>query len=210
MFSKSNQQTIIQHKSRRKTHTTSTFFTSIHSTFQIQGPTIQYRQHRWTTHLAVNKYTIHRKILNTKTTLRSNRQTETLLMIPTTSTRSWSSPQKTVCYQSWSPMLLLPSNSNHQQLRWKTNSVCSIQAKRWNLLSRMIPSTAKLKPYNSSPIPVLGTARCAVTFSSTSIPIEWHIITGSCEPILRWNWGSSSSTATPICFILYWWSTARR
>ena len=51
----------------------------------------------------------------------------------------------------------------------------------------MVPSQAKLKPYNSSPIPVLGTARCAVTFGSTSIPVEWHIISGSCEPILSGN-----------------------
>ena len=67
-------------------------------------------------------------------------------------------------------------------------SVCgTVQAKRWNLLSRMVPSAAKLKPYNSSPIPVLGVSRCAVTFGSTSIPVEWHIISGSCEPILDGN-----------------------
>ena len=67
-------------------------------------------------------------------------------------------------------------------------SVCgTLQAKRWNLLGRMIPSTKKLKPYNSSPIPVLGTARCAVTFGTTSVPVEWHIISGSCEPILSGN-----------------------
>ena len=67
-------------------------------------------------------------------------------------------------------------------------SVCgTVQAKRWNLLQRMVPSTVKLKPYNSSPIPVLGVSRCAVTFGSTSVPVEWHIISGSCEPILDGN-----------------------
>ena len=64
-------------------------------------------------------------------------------------------------------------------------SVCgSVQAKRWKLLDRMLPSPVKLKPYNSLPISVLGVARCAVTFGSTSIPVEWYIISGSCEPIL--------------------------
>ena len=60
-------------------------------------------------------------------------------------------------------------------------SVCgTVQARKWNILNRMVPSNAKLKPYNSSPIPVLGIARCAVTFGSTSIPVEWHIISGTC------------------------------
>ena len=64
-------------------------------------------------------------------------------------------------------------------------SVCgTAEAKKWNLLDRMTPCTTKLKPYNSAPIPVLGISRCAVTFGSTSIPVEWHIISGSCEPIL--------------------------
>ena len=64
-------------------------------------------------------------------------------------------------------------------------AVCgSVQAKNWNLLDRMVPSKVKLKPYGSTPIPVIGTARCAVTFGSTSIPVEWHVISGSCEPIL--------------------------
>ena len=67
-------------------------------------------------------------------------------------------------------------------------SVCgSSQARKWNILDRMVPSEVKLKPYNSSPIPVLGIARCAVTFGSTSIPVEWHIISGSCEPVLSGN-----------------------
>ena len=64
-------------------------------------------------------------------------------------------------------------------------SVCGTQqAKRWNLLSRMIPSQVKLKPYNNEPIPVTGTARCSVTFGARSVPVGWHIISGSCEPVL--------------------------
>ena len=58
------------------------------------------------------------------------------------------------------------------------------QAKRWGILNRMVPSKVKLKPYKSEPIPVHGTARCAVSFGRTTIPVIWHIISGSCEPIL--------------------------
>lgn len=65
-------------------------------------------------------------------------------------------------------------------------SVCS-QAKQWNLLSHMVPSTAKLKLHTNSPIPILWTARCAVTFGFPTIPVEWHIISGSCQPILSGN-----------------------
>ena len=32
-----------------------------------------------------------------------------------------------------------------------------------------------------------GEARCSVTFDGTSIPVVWHIISGSCEPILSGN-----------------------
>ena len=64
-------------------------------------------------------------------------------------------------------------------------SVCGTkQAKEWGLLSRMTPSKTTLKPYQSSPIRVHGESRCAVTFGSSSIPVNWHIISGSCEPIL--------------------------
>ena len=31
---------------------------------------------------------------------------------------------------------------------------------------------------------MFGEARCAVTFGRTSIPVNWHIISGSCKPIL--------------------------
>ena len=67
-------------------------------------------------------------------------------------------------------------------------SVCgTTQAKKWGLLDKMIPSKVKIKPYNSEPIAVHGEARCAVTFGSTSIPVVWHIISGSSEPILSGN-----------------------
>ena len=64
-------------------------------------------------------------------------------------------------------------------------SVCgTVQAKKWGLLSKMLPSTKRIKPYKSTPIKVYGEARCAVTFGNSSVPVIWHIISGSCEPIL--------------------------
>ena len=67
-------------------------------------------------------------------------------------------------------------------------SVCGEkEAKRYGLLDRMTPSSHKLKPYKSATIPVQGIARCAVTFGSTSIPVEWNIIDGTCQPILSGN-----------------------
>ena len=64
-------------------------------------------------------------------------------------------------------------------------SLCGTsQAQKWNLLDKMVPSSIKIKLYKSKPIPVYGIACCAVTFGETSIPVEWHIIAGSCEPIL--------------------------
>jgi hypothetical protein len=48
----------------------------------------------------------------------------------------------------------------------------------------MVPTTTKIKPYNSPTIPVIGIAKCAVTFGSTSIPVDWHIIDTPCEPVL--------------------------
>ena len=32
-----------------------------------------------------------------------------------------------------------------------------------------------------------GISRCAVTFGKSSIPVEWNIIEGSCQPILSGN-----------------------
>ncbi|CAB4037289.1 Hypothetical predicted protein [Paramuricea clavata] len=66
-----------------------------------------------------------------------------------------------------------------------SSSVCGReQAQKWNLLSRMVPTTTKAKPYNSPTISVIGIAKCAVTFGSTSIPVDWHIIDTPCEPVL--------------------------
>ena len=64
-------------------------------------------------------------------------------------------------------------------------SVCGYsEAQRWNLVNKMSPTTVQIKPYNSNPIPAKGVARCAVTFGETSIPVEWYILDGKCEPIL--------------------------
>lgn len=61
----------------------------------------------------------------------------------------------------------------------------------------MIPSKIKIKPYNSTPIPLYGEARCGVTFGSTSIPVVWHVVSGSCEPVLA---GSSALQLGIIAF----------
>ena len=64
-------------------------------------------------------------------------------------------------------------------------SVCgTTQAGKWGLLDKLEPSKVKIQPYKSDPIPVHGTARCAVSFGTSIIPVEWHVISGSCEPIL--------------------------
>ena len=65
-------------------------------------------------------------------------------------------------------------------------SVCGVKdAKKWNIYGRMVPTQVKIKPYKSYPIPVKGTARCAVTFGHRSTPVQWHIIDQhDCEPIL--------------------------
>ncbi len=84
-------------------------------------------------------------------------------------------------------------------------SVCgTVEAKNWGILKRMVPSKVKIQPYKSDPIAVHGTARCAVSFGNTTIPVDWHIISGSCEPILS---GPASSqlgiirfNATPDAF----------
>ena len=66
----------------------------------------------------------------------------------------------------------------------KVNVCGSVQAKKWGLLEKLVPSDVKIQPYKSAPIPVYGTARCAVSFGRSIIPVEWHVISGSCEPIL--------------------------
>ena len=64
-------------------------------------------------------------------------------------------------------------------------SVCGkYEATKWNLIDKMIPTSIKIKPYNSPPVSVLGKSRCAVTVGTISIPVEWYILEGKCEPIL--------------------------
>ena len=64
-------------------------------------------------------------------------------------------------------------------------SVCStIQAQRWGILNKAIKTNKRIQPYRSESIPVYGIARCAVSFGRTVIPVEWHIISGSCDSIL--------------------------
>ena len=81
-------------------------------------------------------------------------------------------------------------------------SVCGkAEASKWNLLQRMVPTPVRIKPYNSPAVPTEGVARCAVTFGSTSIPVEWFILEGKCEPILSGmaavNLGIIEFTKTP-------------
>ena len=67
-------------------------------------------------------------------------------------------------------------------------SVCGPKhAKKWGLLKKMCKSKARIRPYNSEPIPVTGVSRCSVTFGKRSIPVVWYIINESCEPILSGN-----------------------
>lgn len=90
-------------------------------------------------------------------------------------------------------------------------SVCGTkQADKWGLMGKMSPSKTKLKPYNSEAIPVSGVSRCAVTFGTRSTPVLWHIIKGSCEPILSGNaaiqlgivkFNAQPETLLPIRFI---------
>ncbi len=48
----------------------------------------------------------------------------------------------------------------------------------------MVKTNAKIKPYDSPAIPVAGIAKCAVTFGSSTIPVDWHIINSPSEPVL--------------------------
>ena len=64
-------------------------------------------------------------------------------------------------------------------------SVCEIHfAKKWSLLTKIVSSKVRIKPYKSNPITVIGGAICAVKYNSTSIVVTWHIISDPCEPIL--------------------------
>ena len=60
-------------------------------------------------------------------------------------------------------------------------------SKKMDMLHKLVLSNVKIKPYNGPPIPVYGEVMCAVTFGANSVPVKWHIISGSCEPILAGN-----------------------
>ena len=67
-------------------------------------------------------------------------------------------------------------------------SVCSKkQAQDWKILQKMRSTQVRIKPYNSPAIPVLGIARCAVTFGARSVPVLWHIMDTDCETVLAGN-----------------------
>jgi len=57
-------------------------------------------------------------------------------------------------------------------------------AKKWNLLEGMCKTNAKIRPYKSVPISAIGVGTCGVSFGDRTVPVQWHIIEGSCEPIL--------------------------
>ena len=60
--------------------------------------------------------------------------------------------------------------------------VCgTTQANKWDLIGHIVP---KFRLYNSADTKVQGIAKCAITFGQNSVPVEWHILSGSCEPIL--------------------------
>ena len=67
-------------------------------------------------------------------------------------------------------------------------SVCGMnQAASWGILDQLQPSAAKIRPYQSEPIAVRGISTCSVTFNNRSVPVEFHVLPGSCEPILAGN-----------------------
>ena len=64
-------------------------------------------------------------------------------------------------------------------------SVCSKkQEEKWGILERVTPTRDRIKPYKSPVIPTIGEARCSVSFGARSIPVKWHIIEESCQPVL--------------------------
>ena len=58
------------------------------------------------------------------------------------------------------------------------------QARIWNILDRMVKTSARIKPYKSDLIPVIGKAKCAVTYDKRTVPVDWYIIKEECEPVL--------------------------
>ena len=65
-------------------------------------------------------------------------------------------------------------------------SVCGMkQAKSWGILDTLKPSSAKINPYNSVSVKVRGTALCSVTYNDRTVPVEFYVLPGSCQPILE-------------------------
>ena len=66
-------------------------------------------------------------------------------------------------------------------------SVCGMAtARQWNLVDRMTKTNVRIKPYNSKAIPAVGVSTC----SDRTVPAQWYIIDGPCEPFLA---GSKAS-----------------
>ena len=65
-------------------------------------------------------------------------------------------------------------------------SVCGMkQAKSWGILDTLKPSSTKIHPYNSVSVKVRGTALCSVTYNNRTVPVEFYVLPGSCQPILE-------------------------
>ena len=67
-------------------------------------------------------------------------------------------------------------------------SVCGEQQEKlWEIYDKMKPSFAKIHRYKYAPIKVTGTALCFVSFKNRTVPVEFYILPGSCDPILDGN-----------------------
>ena len=58
------------------------------------------------------------------------------------------------------------------------------QAAAWGISHLMQPSNVKIHPYQSKPIRVKGVITCGVTFNDRTVPVRFHVLPGSCTPIL--------------------------
>ena len=57
-------------------------------------------------------------------------------------------------------------------------------ARKWNLVDGMTKTNVRIKLYNSKTIPTAGVSTCGVSFDDRTVPVQWHIIDGPCEPVL--------------------------
>ena len=58
------------------------------------------------------------------------------------------------------------------------------QAALPGLLDRLQLWKAKIYPYNLQPISVKWTALCSVTYKNRTVPIEFFVLPGSCQPVI--------------------------